>query len=77
MPHLRAKFLNGQPRAEIERHVVKPDAPVMPAPGSVDAHALRGVPMIGLGLPSGAIPGTDPLAALLAKDGRTRFTRRA
>ena len=72
VPHLRAKFLSGAPRAEIERHVVKPNVPVTLAPGSADAHALPGVPMIGLGLPGGAIPGTQPEAAVIAAERRRR-----
>ena len=46
------------------------DVPLRSAAGSPDGWALRGVPMIGLGLPSGAIPGTEPEAALLASERR-------
>jgi hypothetical protein len=73
VPRLRAKYVNGQPRAEIERHVVKSEREdVRAAPGATDGLALRGVPVIGLGLPAGAIHGTDPLQAVLASERRQR-----
>ena len=51
------------------------DAPKEPKPingaGGGESARLRGLPAIGRNV-SGAIPGTDPLAALLAKENRKR-----
>jgi hypothetical protein len=82
VPPLLPRFYAMQQRREDERKLAKViletggSAPAKAVPGATaagDGRRLRGIPVVGRSTAGGAIPGTDPLRALLAKErGRRR-----
>jgi hypothetical protein len=72
VPRALARFQPIQAAANIQRHTAKAsdDGSAILAGASADDRELRrGLPMIGPGV-SGAVPGSDPLGALLAAERR-------
>ena len=66
----------GEAVAAAEGNAGEPPGTVARATLPGDRRRLRGIPVHGRGSGGGAIPGTDPLQALLHKEARGRQRRR-
>jgi hypothetical protein len=73
--HAALKAEHAETLGRIVRETEATTMPERSAPGATlggDALRMRGVPCVGRGGAGGAIAGSDPLKALLAKERRTR-----